>query len=427
MVNCFLPSFFTMTMMYYHSLFWSLSILVSALHGADVDGESCLLNWFRKLFGFQKQPQPPYSVLFTISSLNRGGTELRLVEVAQKLDPDLFRPVVFAAKGGELTADLPEAQLIVGNYQNSVLFSLPLLIGTLFRLRPVVLWAVSPGLISFVARVVAWLFNIPVVVFSLHGQNKPGPTMDRFNCAITKWTTDQVIAVSDFYRVQAINEGITEAITQVLYNGVNTGRFSPADVQLRDAAKANFLNMAPGQLLVGTVGNLRPVKAQAVLIRAAAIVVKAYPNARFVIVGEGQMRLALEQLIADFGLNDHVWLFGSSVEVPRLLQAMDVFVLTSDSESCPNTILEAMASGLPVVATRVGGVPELVTAETGLLVPPQDHKALATALLQLLEDPHLRQEMGRCGLVRVTESFTTAAMIRNREAFLIDMISKIAK
>jgi glycosyltransferase involved in cell wall biosynthesis len=104
------------------------------------------------------------------------------------------------------------------------------------------------------------------------------------------------------------------------------------------------------------------------------------------------------------------------------MQAFDVFVLTSNSEGCPNVILEAMATGLPVVSTSVGGVPELVTDETGILVPPGDDAALADAIRQLLDDPARRQAMGQAGRRRAVEHFSLETMIRARETLLLELL-----
>jgi glycosyltransferase involved in cell wall biosynthesis len=130
----------------------------------------------------------------------------------------------------------------------------------------------------------------------------------------------------------------------------------------------------------------------------------------------------LERLSQTLGLTKHVRFLGTRNDVPELMRAFDLFVLTSHSEGCPNVILEAMASGLPVVSTNVGGVPELVNADTGMLVPPRDDTTLAEAILRLLDDPVRRQRMGEAGRRRAVEQFSLAQMIRAREELLSELV-----
>lgn len=370
----------------------------------------------------RRSSQKPYSILFTVSSLNRGGAELRLLDVVRHLDSGLFTPIVFAAKGGGLTGELPHGQIIFGMQGKNVLFSLPRFVRTLMTLRPTVLWCVSPGILSFAGRLMARLIGIPVVVLSLHGRDSVGPAMDRFNRSITGFTTDCVVTVSHYHKDEITADGVPADKIRVIHNGVDELRFQPSNHDVKTAVKSRLMNIRPHQAVVGTVGNLRPVKAQEVLVAAAAIVARKHSDAVFVIAGEGRLRSALEQQIQRLGLEGQVLLLGSRTDVPELLQAFDIFVLTSDLESCPNTILEAMATGLPVIATKVGGVPELVTEDTGILVPPQNPEALAVAIDELLGDSRRQDAMGSKALARATEFFPAERMVRERERLLLDLI-----
>jgi glycosyltransferase involved in cell wall biosynthesis len=160
-------------------------------------------------------------------------------------------------------------------------------------------------------------------------------------------------------------------------------------------------------LLVGTVGRLHPQKGFASLLAAVARVRERLPAIRLLLVGGGALRRDLVARAEALGLAEVVIFAGSRGDVPEILAALDLFVLPSLWEGLPNAVLEAMAAGLPVVATAAGGTPEVVVdGETGLLVPPGDVTALAEAIERLLRDPGLRRKMGEAGRKRVEGHFT---------------------
>lgn len=151
-------------------------------------------------------------------------------------------------------------------------------------------------------------------------------------------------------------------------------------------------------LRVGTVGSLVPVKAPDVFIRAAACVLMKYPNATFVYVGDGPLRPRMETLTRDLGIHDRFRFAGECLDVSQQLLGMDLFVLTSNSEGFPNSVMEAMAAGLPCVVTDAGGCREVVCdGETGFVVPVRDEAKLAERIVLLLGDEELRRSMGRKG------------------------------
>jgi glycosyltransferase involved in cell wall biosynthesis len=166
---------------------------------------------------------------------------------------------------------------------------------------------------------------------------------------------------------------------------------------------------------VGAVGRLSPEKGFDVFVRAAAIVARHRPDVSFVLYGEGPLRPALEELIRREGLVGRFVLGGFRQDLPAVLPQLDVAVSSSHTEGLPVALLEAMAAGLPVVATRVGGTPEVVAdGVTGLLVPPNDPAALAAKVMALLDDPR-RAAMGEAGRRRVRDEFTFEAMAERYE------------
>lgn len=213
-----------------------------------------------------------------------------------------------------------------------------------------------------------------------------------------------------------------ERIAQI-YNGVDARRFSPATT----TASGRCAPFSADDIVFGTVGRLESVKNPLLLADAFVMLVNSAPQLRsklrLAIVGDGSLRGALEERLEQAGLRGQAWIPGAMDDIPSALRAFDVFVLPSLNEGISNTILEAMASGLPVLATRVGGNPELVReGVTGGLVSPGDASALAAAMLQYARSEELRKSHGGAGRERVLAEFSlesmTAAYLNTYDAVL---------
>ncbi|BCX89808.1 hypothetical protein MIN45_P2181 [Methylomarinovum tepidoasis] len=204
-----------------------------------------------------------------------------------------------------------------------------------------------------------------------------------------------------------------EKITRIC-NGVDTTVFHPPADGREPIPGCPFTG--PELLLIGTVGRMHGVKDQTTLARAFIELLEKRPdlrrNARLVMVGDGPLRAECESLLAQAGVGDLAWLPGERDDIPQILRGLDVFVLPSRAEGISNTILEAMATGLPVVATRVGGNPELVVeGGTGALISPADPITLAQTLVVYLNDPDLRVCHGRAGTERVHHAYSLERML----------------
>ena len=190
-------------------------------------------------------------------------------------------------------------------------------------------------------------------------------------------------------------------------NGLDLGRFDDRAAQPLQGP------LRLGKPLVAVVANLWPVKGHRTLVEAIARVHARMPQARFVLVGDGPERPDLERRISGLGIGDAVDLLGTRYDVPALLSRADAFCLPSLAEGLPNAIMEAMAARLPVVATAVGGTPELVLeGETGMLVPPANADALASALLGVLADPECGRRMGARGRALIAREYSLDALTR---------------
>jgi sugar transferase (PEP-CTERM/EpsH1 system associated) len=265
--------------------------------------------------------------------------------------------------------------------------------------------------------------RVPVVVHGEHGTLNT----KRRNLMVQNWAwrrVDQVLSVSSTLAARMAAEvGFPADGIRTIRNGVDLSRFQ----QRSQSDARQLLGLDPTEFVVGTVGRLVPVKNQAMLLDAAAALQRRNVRVTTVIVGDGPLTQELQSRAAALGIAPSVRLLGERPDVERVLGAFDVFALTSVSEGLSNTIQEAMASGLPVVATRVGGADELVDHDrTGVLVPSNDPIALANALESLLVAPERRLTMARAARTRAQSEFSLETMVRAYEKLYYELMERRA-
>jgi glycosyltransferase involved in cell wall biosynthesis len=229
--------------------------------------------------------------------------------------------------------------------------------------------------------------------------------------AFSRWKYRQVrafICASEAIRHMLIEQGVPASNAITVHEGIDL-----AHVDAAPPANVHEMFWLPHKApLVGNIGALVPHKGQRHLIEAAAMVVREVPDARFLILGEGDLKASLEKQIADAALTKHVLLAGFRPDVLSILKGFDLFVMPSVTEGLGTSLLDAMACAKPIVASRVGGIPEVVRhGETGLLVPPKDSRDLAASIIRLLLDPALAARFAQAGLARVREKFSLERMV----------------
>jgi glycosyltransferase involved in cell wall biosynthesis len=269
--------------------------------------------------------------------------------------------------------------------------------------------AVSRGLLGT-------LRSSPRILFTEHGRHYPDyPRRKRMLInPILLRGGDRVTAVGHFVKQALVNhEGLPDARIAVIHNGIDADRFhydAEESPRLHAEVRAE-LGLAPDAAVALQVARFHPVKDHATAIAAFAHVVRELPQAVLLLAGDGDERPRLEQRIAELNLQGHVRLLGVRQDVPRLMAAADVFLLSSLSEGISVTLLEAMGCQLPIATTAVGGNGEVVAdGETGLLSPRGDAGALGANLTRLLRDADLRRRFGAAGRQRLERMFTQQQM-----------------
>lgn len=265
---------------------------------------------------------------------------------------------------------------------------------------------------TVLGAIAARLAGVPGVIRTVHGQSEPlrgWPWVkyriyEALDTLTLRCFADKIVAVSGRMAEELGQSGHEPERVVCIHNGVDLRRVQTG--RTREDVRRE-LGVGPDALLIGTVGRLSPVKGQAHLLRAARLILQKEPGARVVIVGEGPLRDGLLSLAKELEIDHACRFVGPRMDVYDLVAAMDVFVLPSLAEGIPMALLEAMALGTPVVATDVGGVPEIVKHRaTGLLVRSRDEQGLAEACLELARDPHWAGTLGARARRAVEEGFS---------------------
>lgn len=349
-------------------------------------------------------------ILYVIVDLEIGGTERALVRLVTHLDRSRFEPVVVALKReGPLGHDVEAAGIRLVNFKLRGEWDargIWMLLDLILRFRPHVIhgWLVHANVLSRVAGRLAGVPRILTSLRTMEGRPYYWP-LER----VTWPLGDEVVCASEAVRAfAAAKAGVRRA--EVIYSGV------PEPVALRPGIETEL--RLKGCAIVATAARLAPGKGSLTFLRTARVLAPRFPQARFAILGGGELEGALRDMAQESGIEDRVHFLGWRDDVSRALKGATVFVHASRlGEGLPNAVLEAMIAGVPVVATDVGGTREAVAeGETGFLVPRQDPELIAERVGRLLEDPALARSMGAKGLERARERFSIEAMVAAYQA-----------
>lgn len=376
------------------------------------------------------RPASSVKILCVITRLNIGGSTHHVILVAHHLSKlgweySLVSGQVDAHEGDMI--DLAHSHgldpVVISTLRNSAgpvadLLSLFRLYRLFRRERPAIV-----DLHLFKARllggIAARLAGVPVVIETLHGTQFAGYYRPLASWALL-WIerilgrlVDAVVVVSDEVAQEVIRRKLASPRKlHVVQLGLELDRF----MQARPGRLHRELGLPEALPLVGLVGRLVPIKGVSHFVAGAARVALDVPQARFIVIGDGPERDALDRQGRQAGLGDRLFFLGWRRDMEQVYPDLDVVVLSSLNEGTPVSIIEAMAAGRPVVATRVGGVPDVIEdGVTGLLVPPEDPEAIATAVVRLLRAPDQRRRIGMTAQASAVRRFTATRMVRDMD------------
>lgn len=356
-------------------------------------------------------------VAHIIYALGTGGLENGLVNIINRASPDRYRHVIICLTEATEFAN----RITAPNVEVIQLHKRPghdlkvywRLLRTLWRLKPAIVHTRNLAALEMQALTLL-LPGVKRVhgehgrdIYDLEGKNKRYNQLRR---ALAPFIHRFITVSQDLEHWLKDTVGVADEKVVQLYNGIDQQRFLPQQGSCASQILPAKLRSSD-RLMVGTVGRIAAVKDQKTLISAFAALLAAQPQLKgrvgLMVVGDGPLFQDLKAQVETLGLQDDVWLPGDRKDIPELLQAMDIFVLPSLGEGISNTVLEAMATGLPVIATAVGGNPELVIeGETGYLFPVGDEQALTAHLEHLLADSATRQRMGHTARDTVSQQFS---------------------
>ena len=356
-------------------------------------------------------PSPQFAVAVFLTRFEPGGTERQMIELIRRLSRARFQVHVacFDRRGAWLPRVAERAASIaefpIGGFARPGTLRQMLAFARWCRRLRIAVVQTCDLYANIFGLPAAALAGVPVRVGSrreLNPDKTPGQIRlqrQAYRCAT------RVVANSEAAREILQKEGLAAASIAVIPNGIDASGYPD-----RQAGPT------PARRQVITVANLRPEKSHETLIGAAALLAAEFPDVTYQIVGGGPRRTELEALVGAQGLGGRVHFLGHREDVPALLGAADVFVLPSRSEAFPNGAIEAMAAGLPVVASRVGGLLDLIDhGRTGLLVEPSNPEALAAALRQLFTDPSAALQLGERARAHVRQRYAFDRMVDSFE------------
>ncbi len=366
--------------------------------------------------------QGPARVLLVIDELDIGGTEQQILELARAMPRSRYRPLVCCFRHGRKAAEIEGLGVDVMHLpkRGRVDPAFVLRLARLMRRERIDIAHTFLIGANLWGRCAALLARVPTIIASERNVDIwEQPVKLHLGRALAR-ITQRIVANAEAVRRYLVACGVPAEQVVTIRNGVDVQRFArPLDV----AALRRALGVAPDDVLAAVVARLEPQKGHDVIIEAAARLRDTCPRLRFLFVGGGSRARELPALVLARGLADRILFTGFRTDAADLLRAADLSVLVSTKEGLSNTLLESLAAGRPVIASAVGGNPEVVSSDVGILIPPRDPTALTAALVRLVSDGREAARMGACGAARVRHDFSIERMVTETVALYDDLLT----
>ncbi len=360
-------------------------------------------------------PRTPVRVLLVIDELDIGGTEQQILELVRALPRQRYVPVVCCFRHGRKAQEIAALGVRVVHLPKRARIDLRLVLALYRLMRAERIDIVHTFLIgaNLWGRLAAVLAGVPTIIASERNVDIWEEPAKRHLGRLLAQVTQRIVANAEAVRDYLVSRGLDPRRVVTIRNGVDPGRFETA---LDVAALRRSLGVAPDDVLAAVVARLEPQKGHDTIIEAAAALKERWPRLRFLFVGGGSREAELPALVDRRGLRDRILFTGFRTDSADLIRAADLSVLVSTKEGLSNTLLESLAAGRPVIASRVGGNPEVVSPDVGFLIPPRDPRALADALSAALVDPAAVARMGSAGRELVRRDFSVQRMVAETAA-----------
>jgi len=376
-------------------------------------------------------------ILFVLQDNTIGGVLLFVLQTAENLDHKKYKPIVALPAGDAVKlfrkAGIETYEINIKRlrktlnplYHLSWLFSIFSSIKEIIKIvneRNVDL-IYAKQITQIQAPIASYISNTKLL-WHLIALHMP-PLLEKMLIPLVKLTADKVVVSCDALAEQLKVRGLS-AETTTIHSPVNIERFN---TNISSDTIRTELNLGSDDLIIGVIGHISPVKGIEYFLEAASIVLKRNINAKFLVIGailptQEKYFTKLKEITEKLHLKDDIIFTGMRKDIPELLATIDILVVSSLSESSPLVVLEAMASGKPIVATKVGGIPEqILDGESGILVPAKDSKAIAASILNLISDPSKMKNMGKAARKRAEELFSIEICVENVENIFSEILS----
>ena len=357
------------------------------------------------------------NVLHVVNGLQIGGTEKQTVKLVKSLDKNKYRTTVCClVEGGPLLEDLKGYKVFILNKKKRFDFSTLLRLCRIIKKEKIDIVHTHNSLPHQYGRTAAILARAPIIISTKHALYNYGASKlkkrDFLISRLLSLFTDRFISLTKYGAVYYNKkEKMPLWKTSIIYNGINPQEYCNANGSL---IRKEF-GFKKEDIVVGFVGRLAKIKNLHCFLDAARIISKNNQKVKFMVVGSGPLEEKLKDFAKKIGLSNIIFT-GTRKDIPNIVSIFDMLALTSHSELCPNAVLEAMAAGKPVVATKVGGVPELVKeGVTGFLAEPNNHYDVAEKISALINNPALREKFGKNGQNMAESFFTQDIFIKLHE------------
>jgi len=358
----------------------------------------------------------PLKVLHLLQGLNIGGLEKVVISLVKRVDKERYTPSLCCFDNlGPLVSSIPKGiKVHLLQRKQGIDYWYPLKLARLLKSEGIQILHLHNSTAFFYGTIAGKIARIPAIIYTEHARDSLPDVRIRITEKVLSYFIDKAVVVADYLKHNLIKyQWFNPLKITVIPNGVDEEEFK--DLPEGERVKRE-LGLSPDQKVIGMIARLDPIKNHWCLLRAMQRIAREFQNVVLLIVGDGPLKEELISMIRDYGLQGRVFLLGARDDIPRILTAIDIFVICSKSEGLPMTLIEAMASGKAIVASRIGGIPEIIKNKiNGILVSSGNPEELAESISSLINKPELMEELGLVAKKTFCSRFTLQSMVQSYE------------